>query len=110
MPTKLCSSPGCPNPATYRGHCKAHARQVNRATHPNKAIYGSKRWLMLRRRVLFEQPICACGCGRLTEDVDHITPIERGGAPFERTNLQGLTHSCHSAKTAAELRGKATHQ
>jgi 5-methylcytosine-specific restriction endonuclease McrA len=105
MPTKLCSSPGCPNPATYRGHCPDHARQVNRATHPNKHIYGSKRWLMLRRRVLFEQPICACGCGRLAEDVDHITPIERGGAPFERANVQALTHSCHSRKTREEQHG-----
>lgn len=105
MPIRLCSAPSCPDPATYRGRCATHAQQVNRATHPNKSLYSSKRWQLLRRQVLLEQPICACGCGHLSEDVDHITPVERGGAPFDRNNLQALTHACHSSKTKREMHG-----
>lgn len=103
MPTRLCSEATCPNPATYRGRCATHARQVNRETHRNRSLYGSKRWQLLRRQVLLEQPICACGCGRLSEDVDHITPVERGGAPFDRANTQGLAHDCHAKKTRREM-------
>lgn len=101
MPTKLCSEPRCPLPATYRGRCAEHQRSVNRATHRNRHIYGSKRWQMLRRRVLFEQPLCPCG--EIAVDVDHIVGLEQGGAPYERANCQGLCKSCHSRKTREEL-------
>ena len=103
MPVRLCADPRCPNPAVHRGRCAEHARQVNRDTHRNRHIYGSKRWQLLRRHVLLEQPLCACGCGRLAEDVDHITPLDRGGAPFDRSNLQALAHSCHARKTRQEM-------
>lgn len=36
--------------------------------------------------------------------VDHITPIDAGGHPFDATNLQTLCKHCHRAKTAAENR------
>lgn len=99
MPTRLCAEPGCPEAATYRGRCANHARQVN-ATHRNRSIYNSKRWQILRRRVLFGQPLCPCGA--IATDVDHIRPIEQGGAPFDRSNCQSLCHSCHSVKTRKE--------
>jgi hypothetical protein len=76
MPTRLCSTARCPDPATYRGYCTTHAQQRNRETHTNKSIYSSKRWQMLRRKVLFEEPLCSCG--EIATDVDHIQPIERG--------------------------------
>lgn len=39
----------------------------------------------------------------IATDVDHIIPLRDGGAPFERSNLQGLCHSHHSSKTAGEV-------
>lgn len=103
MPTRLCSEPRCPHPATYRGRCPNHARTndraINRAGH---SIYRTRRWQLLRRRVLYEQPICA-GCdNELAVDVDHIIAIEDGGAPWARNNLQGLCVPCHSRKTRRE--------
>jgi 5-methylcytosine-specific restriction endonuclease McrA len=100
VPTRLCLESHCPNPATYRGRCPAHARTVNRATHHNRRIYNSKRWAILRRRVLFEQPLCPCG--DIATDADHITAIEAGGDPFSRANVQALCASCHSRKTRQE--------
>jgi 5-methylcytosine-specific restriction endonuclease McrA len=101
MPTRLCSTPKCPNPATYRGRCKGHAKQRNRDTHRNRQIYNSRRWKYLRRAVLFDEPLCQCG--EIATDVDHIIPIEQGGDPYSRVNLQPLCFSCHGRKTKREM-------
>ena len=101
MPTRLCSTERCSNPATYRGRCQRHAKQRNRETHRNRSIYNSKRWKMLRRAVLFDQPLCHCG--QIATDVDHIVPIDKDGKVWDRSNLQGLCSSCHGAKTKAEM-------
>lgn len=57
-------------------------------------------WRKLRARVLAEQPMCAdCyNAGRLTlaTDVDHA---DNDPSNNERSNLIGLCHACHSAKT-----------
>jgi 5-methylcytosine-specific restriction endonuclease McrA len=102
MPVRLCLEPRCPNPATYRGRCQAHARTTNKDTHRNRSIYNSKRWALTRRAVLHDQPICTTCDQALATDVDHIVAIEAGGDPWARHNLQGLCQSCHSAKTRQE--------
>lgn len=108
MPIRICKATvdghGCPNVATYKGRCPEHARERERVTHGNKHIYNTKRWLMLRRRVLFEQPLCPCG--EIATDADHIVRIEAGGEPWARANIQALCHPCHSVKTNAEMRGQ----
>lgn len=104
MPIRLCLEPRCPNPATYRGRCHHHARSNELHTHDRarKRIYNSRRWKLLRKRVLFEQPLCANGCDAISTDVDHIRAIEDGGDPWARTNLQALCQRCHSRKTRQE--------
>lgn len=105
MPTRLCLTPQCPSPATYRGRCDKHSKERNRETHRNRQVYNSKRWKILRRAVLFDQPICQHCNNALARDVDHITPIEHGGDPYDRSNLQALCPSCHGRKTRAEQVG-----
>lgn len=100
-------SPTCPNPATVGGKCSDHARSarslvVDRAA-KSYAVYRSKRWRKLRRRVLAEEPYCQHpGCDRPATDVDHQQRIEDGGDPWDRSNLQSLCKSHHSSKTARE--------
>lgn len=106
MPSRLCLEPRCPERAVYRGRCQHHARQRERQTHPNKGIYNSKRWRLLRRRVLFEQPLC--DCGEIATDVDHIVPIEHGGPVWSRQNLKARCGPCHARKTRAEQQGVTT--
>lgn len=72
-----------------------------RTVKPHHAIYGTKRWAMTRRRVIGEEGVCRT-CGRLASHVDHIIPLDRGGALWSRDNLQALCTSCHSRKTRAE--------
>lgn len=100
MPIKPCLAPRCPHPAVYRGRCRRHAREWNRQTHRNRDVYKSRRWKYLRRRILFENPLCPCG--ELATTVDHIVPLKDGGLVLARANLQALCASCHSRKSRSE--------
>ena len=104
MPTRLCTEPRCGNPAAYRGRCTTHAPPHEQATHPNRHIYNTKRWRILRRTILHTQPLCPCG--HIATDVDHIQAIQDGGNPWNPTNLQPLCRQCHGMKTAQELRAR----
>ena len=69
-------------------------------------LYGTA-WKKLRAAILRQRPLCVeCEkIGRIVKatHLDHITPHRGDMALFHDTdNLQGLCHSCHSAKTAAE--------
>ena len=103
MPIRLCSTPTCHTPATYRGYCATHAKARNRATHNphNKAIYNTKKWRMARRKKLFESPICQKCDHQLATDVHHIRDLDQGGDPYAPHNLEALCHSCHSQITRA---------
>jgi 5-methylcytosine-specific restriction endonuclease McrA len=108
MPTRLCSEPTCPEVAVYRGRCTLHARSNERTIkRAGLRIYSTAKWNNTRRAVLFAQPLCACGCGAIATDVDHIIPLDEGGDPWARSNLQGLAASCHGRKTRSEQHGPA---
>jgi 5-methylcytosine-specific restriction protein A len=105
---QVCRAPRCPEePIPGRYYCARHTRQRDKARHasrPERTVYNSSRWRFLRRRILFETPFCAIAeCGELATDVDHIVPINDGGAPYERANLQGLCSHHHGQKTRAEM-------
>lgn len=102
MPTRLCLTPRCPDPATYRGRCQRHAKQRNTETHRNRNIYSSAKWKHTRNKVLAEEPLCPCG--ELSTDVHHIVDMDEGGDPWARSNLQALCHACHSRITRREMR------
>ena len=34
--------------------------------------------------------------------MDHVRPLDKGGAPLDLANLQALCRPCHFAKTGAE--------
>ena len=44
-----------------------------------------------------------------TTEVDHIVPLEDGGAMFDEANLQGLCKSHHSSKTARDKANANNH-
>ena len=90
--------PRCPNRAVRRGLCSECEKAYDdRRGSPADRGYGSE-WRALRARVLREEPFCRCGCGDPSEEVDHIIPKSQGGTD-DRSNLQGLSKSHHSAKT-----------
>lgn len=69
-------------------------------------------WDSLSRRWRRFHPLCvmcmAQGQVVAGECVDHIIPINEGGALLDEGNLQTLCWSCHSRKTVREQHGKAS--
>lgn len=74
--------------------------------HANTKFYQSNEWRKLRALKLNEQPLCE-ECLRneklvKAQMVDHITPINKGGAPLDIDNLQCLCNRCHAIKSGKE--------
>jgi 5-methylcytosine-specific restriction enzyme A len=81
------------------------------ATYTDTSFYRSAAWRSLRARKLQQDPYCECDeCNgkKIPADmVDHITPIELGGAPLDMNNLQSMrNHPCHDRKRAREKNEK----
>lgn len=75
-------------------------------------IYDTRRWKRVKARQLAREPFCrACasdGIETLAQEVDHVLPVEQGGAPFATDNLQSLCSTHHSIKTGAfDKQGKS---
>lgn len=110
MPELLCLTPGCPSPAddARRRRCRAHSRAIERTERRREGgrFYDLGRWRRTSRRKLTRDPLCeACladGIETLATEVDHVRPVEAGGAPFDPANLRSLCGSCHAVKTARE--------
>lgn len=101
MPTlkETCRRPWMPGhkPHTGRGHA-------------NTEFYQSTAWRKLRVEKLRRQPLCE-ECeqqGKTTpaQMVDHIRPINEGGAALDLQNLQSLCHTCHNRKSGHERHRK----
>lgn len=69
--------------------------------HPSRRDY--RRWEALRLQV-FERDGWRCrACGKAGRlELDHVTPLHRGGDEWDAANLQALCRGCHLAKTASE--------
>ena len=122
MPTRarrLCAYPGC-SAITEPGEkwCREHActdlnrrEEFDRAATPWHRMYYRKDWKIIRKTQLMKEPFCReCRrAGRIVPatDVDHIVP-HRGDLKlfYSADNLQSLCHTCHSRKTAEEVRSK----
>lgn len=102
MPVKPCLEAGCGSFATYRGRCRAHATQRDKSiSRTNKALYRSKRWLVLRRHKLGLNPICESeGCTHLAEHVHHKHGVDND--PWSVDGLESLCASCHGKVTRQE--------
>jgi 5-methylcytosine-specific restriction protein A len=102
---KVCSRPGCANLVTGRGSlCVEHERARQRSQfHRRKQAgritdYGPE-WPVVRNEYILNHPFCVV-CGGPATQVDHITPVSKGGSILDWGNLQSLCHRHHSQKTA----------
>lgn len=67
-----------------------------------RAWQGKRRDVMLKHQFR----CVVCGFISLRNEVDHIIPLERGGADDDK-NLQLLCSDCHKEKTSAEASERA---
>ena len=70
----------------------------------NHAVLNRRRWSRVRRAVLNRDGWRCRRCRRYGNECDHVTPLDRGGDPWDMANLQTLCRTCHIRKTAAENR------
>ena len=71
----------------------------------HRGMYSTKRWGKLRRAVLRRDDYRCQACKKLAgarPEIDHVKPVEGGGALWDMDNLQTLCRDCHFNKTASE--------
>lgn len=106
-----------PRPCTYPG-CGVLVRDGGSrcARHPHEKRHGSegkrktgRHGVVDRERIRYRDKGLCQECARqgivkLGTEVDHITPLSRGGTDADG-NLQLLCRECHKAKSRIERRG-----
>ena len=99
-------------PRDHRAEVEAErVREYDRQRGSSSARGYDATWRKLRRWFLRKNPVCV-ECLRKdkravpADEVDHITPIRRGGARLDPANLQSLCKRHHAQKTAREQREK----
>lgn len=109
MPVSSCREAACGEFAVKRGYCREHWAERQAITHATngRRLRETKRWRIVRNRVLQRDGYICRLCSRFGEYVDHINPAEEFPSLFwDEGNLQTLCASCHGKKTAAEVRAR----
>ena len=68
----------------------------------HRILFNSRRWQRVRLAVLDRDGWRCCACGLYGNEVDHVVPLDRGGAAFDFGNLQTLCRTDHIQKTREE--------
>lgn len=70
---------------------------------PQSPFYSTRQWKEARGKYLAQHPHCQIclriGITSRAVEVDHIRPIEAGGAPLDARNFSGKCRTHHSQKT-----------
>lgn len=107
-----CKVSTCPNLATvgYQ-HCDLHKKERWRDNKRKlkedgklEVFYKRAPWKKLRLYFLHRNPLCVV-CKAPATMVDHIVPINQGGAKLDERNLQSMCDTCHARKRNQESRG-----
>ena len=105
LPPRPCTHPSCKAYATKQGRCDEH--QVNNWASKTKYRKSSGyEWAARREKALKRDGYLCQQCleiGRvvIAKEVDHITPVSKGGTD-EYSNLVSLCSICHKSKSKAE--------
>ena len=81
-------------------------------------VRNTYRWRRLRAEICRPGSVCS-RCGQpirfglrrghpLGPSVDHIVPLDKGGAPFDPANLTPMHFGCNSAKQSRVVRQSAS--
>jgi 5-methylcytosine-specific restriction protein A len=113
---KPCAAQACPVLVRNGRWCDAHRPPRRRPWDEDKRRGNASergydsRWRGLSKRHLAQEPLCrwCLEDGRVTPAVlvDHIVPLDEGGARYDDGNLQSLDRVCHGIKTAWDKRRK----
>ncbi|MEJ7742080.1 MAG: HNH endonuclease signature motif containing protein [Nocardioidaceae bacterium] len=59
---------------------------------------STRRWRVLRARILRGHPLCGICTKELATEIDHVVPVSRGGAMWDIANLQPACFACNRSK------------
>jgi len=100
---KICNSCGKPK---MEGYCKCVKVKSHNIDQSNHKLYNSYKWRKFSHKLRDERILCELCLqeGRTTQCqmVDHITPINRGGSVWDKSNLQVLCNKCHNIKSGKD--------
>lgn len=65
-----------------------------------KQVYNRKAWRDVRAVVLERDNYLCRVCGAPAEAVDHIIPVDSGGAHYDPHNLRAICTACNSSRVA----------
>ena len=100
--SQVCHVAGCPELRP----CSQHPT-TRRARLP-LPFYDTPAWRRLRAQVMREETQCRV-CGAPSTDADHILDMRsRPDLALVRSNLRGLCHRCHSARTRRDMNKRNT--
>ena len=68
----------------------------------HRVLVNDRRWQHVRLEVLNRAGWRCASCGLYGNEVDHIVPLDRGGAVYDFDNLQCLCRTDHIQKTRDE--------
>ena len=71
-----------------------------------KGYMNKRTWEYARLQVLSRADYRCAKCRGYGNEVDHIQPLQKGGATYDPANLQVLCAECHRTKTSRENRGR----
>jgi hypothetical protein len=100
IPT-VCSKPGCPAPATRRGRCQAHARELERPWEQARTARGGLRGYKRRdwRQAALDRAAHRCErCG--ARPGDHRLEVHHRGRLDDHDNVVVLCKPCHRSTFA----------
>ena len=95
--------------AEHKGYDQT-TRKLRLSLAEAKTFRSSRRWQNTRAAYLSAHPVCADPFTQHAEmiqaagQVDHIVPLEIGGAKTDWNNLQSLCTGCHAKKSQSERR------
>ncbi|MCY9786844.1 HNH endonuclease [Nocardiopsis sp. EMB25] len=93
----------CPELSTKKNRCEDHQPPPWQRRSKAWGSGGSRKWRALRDKVLRDEPNCR-SCGQPATQVDHIRPLSKRGAKFDKANLQPICDDCHDTKSREENR------
>lgn len=98
--SRVCAHPDCPEivPGTW---CTEH--QPKPWAGSTRASQRPKGWAKIRARILKRDRHTCQYCGDPATEVDHITPVSRGGSHAD-TNLVACCTDCNAKKNIAQRR------
>lgn len=106
---RICIEPNCNDFAeSGSSRCKTHKQAQTRAINQNrdvtdKRFRSTKYWLISKKVFIHNNPLCK-ECGGRATDVDHVNGYTTWSEFADQSNWQSLCKSCHSTKTANEMK------